>query len=93
MLSFSSLFTTALLLASVSNAAPLVQEKRGIEADQLNAFKLMEQYAAAAYCSSNYDSPGDQIQCASKNCPQVEAADAATVIEYSRYDLGFDANN
>jgi hypothetical protein len=84
MVSFSSLFTTALLCASASNAAPLVSEKRGIQADQLSTFKLMQQYAAAAYCESNYNSPGDHLQCAAGNCPQVEAADSATVLEYSR---------
>jgi hypothetical protein len=85
MKSFLSLFTTALLSATASNAAPLTSEKRGIQADQLNTFKLMSQYAAASYCASNYGSPGDQIKCAAGNCPQVEAADSATTIEYSRY--------
>jgi hypothetical protein len=80
-----SLFTTALLSASISNAVPLAPEKRGIQSDQLSTFKLMSQYAAASYCESNYGSPGDQIQCAAGNCPQVEAADSATTIEYSRY--------
>lgn len=84
MMSLLSLFTTVLLLALFSNAAPLVAEKRGILPDQLNTFKLMSQYAAAAYCASNYDSPGDQIQCAAGNCPEVEAADSSTAIEYSR---------
>jgi hypothetical protein len=83
MLSFKSFFLTVLYWA-FTNAAPLVQEKRGIQANQLTTFKLMQQYAAAAYCASNYDSPGDQLQCAAGNCPQVEAADSASVIEYSR---------
>jgi hypothetical protein len=84
MVSFSSLFTTVLFCTSVSNAAPLISEKRGIQAGQLNTFKLMGQYAAAAYCASNYNSPGDQVQCASGNCALVEAADSATTIEYTR---------
>jgi hypothetical protein len=79
-----SLFTAVLLYTAGINAAPLVLEKRGIQAEQLSTFKLMQQYAAAAYCASNYNSPGDQITCAAENCPQVEAADSATVIEYSR---------
>jgi hypothetical protein len=83
MLGFQTFFLTVLYWASI-NAAPFVPEKRGIQADELNTFKLMQQYAAAAYCASNYNSPGDQIQCAAGNCPQVEAADSATVIEYSR---------
>jgi hypothetical protein len=83
MLGFHSFFLTVLYWAS-THAAPFIQEKRGIQANQLNSFKLMQQYAAAAYCASNYNSPGDQIQCAAGNCPQVEAADSATVAEYSR---------
>lgn len=79
-----SLFIVVLFCAYCTSAAPFILEKRGIQADQLNTFKLMQQYAAAAYCASNYDSPGDQITCAAGNCPQVEAADSATVIEYSR---------
>jgi hypothetical protein len=84
MRSFSSFFTAVVLYTSVSYAAPLVSEKRGVQGDQLNTFKLMGQYAAAAYCASNYDSAGDQVQCASGNCPLVEAADSATTIEYDR---------
>jgi hypothetical protein len=83
MLAFRSFLFTVLYWAS-TDAAPLIQEKRGIQADQLNTFKLMQQYAAAAYCASNYNSPGDQLQCAAGNCPQVEAADSASVAEYSR---------
>jgi hypothetical protein len=85
MKSFSSFFTTALWSATISNAAPLTPEKRGIQADQLSTFKLMSQYSASAYCASNFGSPGDQITCAAGNCPQVEAADSATAIEYSRF--------
>ncbi|KAF2632544.1 alpha/beta-hydrolase [Macroventuria anomochaeta] len=44
----------------------------------------MSQYASAAYCSNNFNSPGDQIQCGSGNCPLVEQADSATVLEYSK---------
>jgi ABC-type transport system involved in multi-copper enzyme maturation permease subunit len=84
MVSFSSLFTAVVLYTSISYAAPLVSEKRGIQDDQLNTFKLMGQYSAAAYCASNYSSPGDQVQCASGNCPLVETADSATTIEYDR---------
>jgi hypothetical protein len=81
-----SLFIAVLFCAYCTSAAPFIleKEKRGIQADQLNTFKLMQQYAAAAYCASNYDSAGDQITCAAGNCAQVEAADSATVIEYSR---------
>lgn len=79
-----SFFTILLLCSFGSEAAPLVPKKRGIPNDQLNSFKLMRQYAAAAYCASNYDSTVGQVQCAAGNCPQVEAADSATVLEFNR---------
>jgi len=83
MLTFSSFFVAVLLGAIGSNAAPLIQE-RGIAPNLLGNFKLMEQYASAAYCSNNYDSTGDQIECSTGNCPLVQDADSTTVIEYSR---------
>ncbi|KAH5999947.1 hypothetical protein HBI83_221260 [Parastagonospora nodorum] len=89
-MSILSFFTTALLLASYSNAAPVVEEKRAIKADQLSTFKLMGQYAAAAYCANNFVSSGSQMSCPGGDCPQVEAADAATVTAYSRLDTSTD---
>ncbi|KAF1833829.1 alpha/beta-hydrolase [Decorospora gaudefroyi] len=50
----------------------------------------MEQYASAAYCSQNYGSPGDQIECPSGNCPLVQDADTKTVSEYSRTETSTD---
>ncbi|KAF3040295.1 hypothetical protein E8E12_006502 [Didymella heteroderae] len=79
-----SLFLTVLLNALLSDAAPFVAEKRAIDASLLQTFRLMSQYASAAYCSSNFNSPGTQIQCGSGNCPLVESADSATVLEYSK---------
>jgi hypothetical protein len=86
MVSLWSLVVLVVSYVFVSNAAPLVQEKekRRVQANQLDVFKLMGQYASAAYCESNYKSPGDQVQCVSGSCPLVETADSATVIEYSR---------
>jgi hypothetical protein len=55
-----------------------------VDAGLLSTFNLMEQYASAAYCKSNYDSPGDGIKCRSGTCPLVEAANASSVIEYAR---------
>ncbi|KAF1842365.1 alpha/beta-hydrolase [Cucurbitaria berberidis CBS 394.84] len=85
----SSLIFAVLLGALTGNAAPLIQ-KRGIGADLLARFKLMEQYASAAYCANNYNSPGDQVECASGNCPLVQDADSATVAEYSREETATD---
>jgi hypothetical protein len=56
----------------------------GIAPNLLGNFRLMEQYASAAYCSNNYDSTGDQIECSTGNCPLVQDADSTTVVEYSR---------
>lgn len=49
----------------------------------LEKFKLMGQYAAAAYCSSNHDSVGDKIKCSVGNCPLVEKADTTTAAEFA----------
>lgn len=84
MISFLPFVILALSCFYFGNAAPLVQGKGAVQADQLNAIKLMGQYASAAYCESNYKSPGDQVQCISGSCPLVETADSATVVEYSR---------
>lgn len=45
----------------------------------------MSQYASAAYCSTNFNSPGTQVKCVGGNCPLVEAADSATTLEYSKF--------
>jgi hypothetical protein len=74
-----------LLLACMSNAAPFVAEKRGIQPELLRQLKLMEQYASAAYCPMNVNSPGDRIKCGSGNCPLVQKAGAESVDEFSRY--------
>lgn len=43
----------------------------------------MEQYAAAAYCSINYNgTPNTKVACSSGNCPMVEADTTDTIIEF-----------
>ncbi|KAI8937728.1 hypothetical protein NX059_005428 [Plenodomus lindquistii] len=84
-----SLFLAVVLVSIVGNAAPLIQE-RGVGADLLGKFKLMGQYASAAYCASNYGSSDDQITCASGNCPLVQDADSSSLAEYSRSDTSTD---
>ncbi|KAH6620102.1 Alpha/Beta hydrolase protein [Boeremia exigua] len=83
-LPFSSLILTILFNALLSNAAPFAAEKRAIDDNLLQTFRMMSQYASAAYCSNNLNSPGDQLQCGPGNCPLVDDADSATVLEYSR---------
>ncbi|KAH7402534.1 Alpha/Beta hydrolase protein [Pyrenochaeta sp. MPI-SDFR-AT-0127] len=85
----SSLILIVLFGALAGNAAPVIQE-RGIGADLLSRFKLMQQYASAAYCANNYNSPGNQVECASGNCPLVQEADSTTLIEYSREETSTD---
>ena len=72
---------SVLLLALTSTAAPLVAGKRGVQAALLRELRLMEQYASAAYCAVNTDSPGDGIRCASGNCPLVQEAGVVSVDE------------
>ncbi|KAI4122262.1 MAG: hypothetical protein LQ338_005909 [Usnochroma carphineum] len=54
----------------------------GISNDLLNTFKLVSQFAAAAYCPDNNDSPDTTLTCATGNCPLVEAAGAVTLSEF-----------
>ncbi|EMD89931.1 hypothetical protein COCHEDRAFT_62145, partial [Bipolaris maydis C5] len=51
---------------------------------------LMSQYASAAYCSDNYNSPGDKVSCVDGKCPMIQAADTNTVAEYSEDDSSTD---
>ncbi|KAL5119540.1 hypothetical protein ACEQ8H_002605 [Pleosporales sp. CAS-2024a] len=91
-MSLNTFLTTALLLGSLlSNAAPITEDKRSISASQLSTLELMAQYAAAAYCSSNYaSSPGAPIECAGGTCPEVQTADAVSTIEYSESNTSTD---
>ncbi|KAI9719240.1 MAG: hypothetical protein M1812_003570 [Candelaria pacifica] len=61
-------------------ASPI--EPRAISADLFARFNLAEQYAAAAYCPSNNNSPGNKLTCSSGNCPLVEAANTITSTEF-----------
>jgi hypothetical protein len=55
-----------------------------ISTQLLNTFVLYEQYAAAAYCPENNDSPNTKIFCTSDSCPLVQAADTNTVVEFQK---------
>jgi len=63
-------------------AAPMPIQRRAISSDLLVTLNLFEQYAAAAYCPSNNDSPNTKVTCSSGNCPLVESANTNTVIEF-----------
>ena len=62
-------------------------EKTGISEQLLQDFTLMSQYAAAAYCPENNNSPGTQVKCPQGNCPLVEAANATTMLEFENTKL------
>ncbi|KAH7337905.1 Alpha/Beta hydrolase protein, partial [Pyrenochaeta sp. MPI-SDFR-AT-0127] len=63
-----------------------------VSLDVLSRFQLMEQYAAAAYCTENNNSPGTQLSCHVGNCPRVDAADTTTALEFENYSTpGTDA--
>ncbi|KAF2273726.1 alpha/beta-hydrolase [Westerdykella ornata] len=57
--------------------------KRGIDTNLLSRINLMEQYAAAAYCPNNYNSPGNSVSCSSGNCPLVQSANTSTLVEFA----------
>ncbi|KAL8769818.1 MAG: hypothetical protein Q9209_004256 [Squamulea sp. 1 TL-2023] len=47
-----------------------------------DTFQLISQYAAAAYCPANNDSPDTFLTCSSGNCPLVQASGAITISEF-----------
>jgi Lipase 3 N-terminal region len=55
-----------------------------VSAGVLNQLNLWEQYAAAAYCPANNDSPGDELSCEAGNCPLVQTASTTTSIEFQK---------
>ncbi|KAI9788714.1 MAG: hypothetical protein M1835_002113 [Candelina submexicana] len=71
--------TIALLLTMM---ATFLSYLLAISADLLAKFNLAEQFAAAAYCPSNNNSPGNKLACSSGNCPLVEAANTITFTEF-----------
>lgn len=69
-------------LSGLAVAAPAPLDKRAISASLLARFNLAEQYAAAAYCGTNNDSPGTEVSCSSGNCPLVDTASTNTTVEF-----------
>ncbi|KAL8750962.1 MAG: hypothetical protein Q9199_006736 [Rusavskia elegans] len=53
-----------------------------ISDDLFATFQFISQYAAAAYCPGNNDSPDTPLTCPSGNCPLVESAAATTLSEF-----------
>lgn len=63
----------------------------GISEELFHEFRLMAEYAAAAYCPGNLDSPGTQVTCPVGNCPLVEMANATTMLEFTKTKLSDDS--
>ncbi|KAA6409823.1 MAG: hypothetical protein FRX48_06435 [Lasallia pustulata] len=65
----------------------------GISKELLAKFKLYSEYAAAAYCIDNNNSPETRVTCPCNNCKLVEAANATTISEFENTiktdDTGF----
>lgn len=55
-----------------------------ISSSLLSTFNLYEQFAAAAYCPANNDSPATKLVCTSDACPLVQAATTNTIIEFQK---------
>lgn len=51
----------------------------------LQQLTLYAQFAAAAYCSSNTNSPNTTLTCSVGNCPLVEGANTKTLAEFEEY--------
>lgn len=45
--------------------------------------KLMSQYASAAYCKFNIDTPGGLIYCAAGKCPLFQNSKVESLDEYT----------
>lgn len=86
MSSFSRYSAGALLLLSnlygLGSAAPVEISKRAVSQETFDQLQFFSQYAAAAYCLGNNNSPGTKITCPQGNCAQVEAADTNTLTEF-----------
>ena len=54
----------------------------GISNQLLENMRFASQYAAAAYCPDNNDSPSTRLTCPTNNCPLVEEAGATTLSEF-----------
>ena len=63
---------------------------KGVSQGILNDLRLYAQYSTAAYCPGNNDSPGNRITCPNGDCPEVEAVNAKTMIEFQNTRLADD---
>ncbi|KAF2643139.1 alpha/beta-hydrolase [Massarina eburnea CBS 473.64] len=83
MVFISSLIYTFLLACSTFALPTVPIGKRSIDDKLFTNLQLMEQYASAAYCRNNQNSPGDKVSCNSGTCDLVQKANVTSVIEYA----------
>ncbi|KAJ5747397.1 uncharacterized protein N7511_009093 [Penicillium nucicola] len=82
---FSSL-TVLSAVAALGHAFPSAVHTRDVPSDELNQFKFWVQYAAASYCQIDYTAQvGTKVSCSTGNCPDVEAAGATIIYDFSKY--------
>ncbi|KAE8344748.1 hypothetical protein BDV24DRAFT_171310 [Aspergillus arachidicola] len=77
--------TTFAACAGLGVAAPSSSAQitpREVSPQFLQQLTLYAQYAAAAYCSSNTNSPNTKLTCSVGNCPLVEGANTKTLTEF-----------
>ncbi|KAE8134727.1 Alpha/Beta hydrolase protein [Aspergillus pseudotamarii] len=67
-------------VAAPSSSAQIVP--REVSPQFLQQLTLYAQYAAAAYCSANTNSPDTKLTCSVGNCPLVEGANTKTLTEF-----------
>ena len=76
-----------------NSKTPTKSKHVGISKDLLAKFKLYSEYAAAAYCIGNNNSPETPVTCPCNNCELVEEANATTISEFENTiktdDTGF----
>ncbi|KAJ5546255.1 hypothetical protein N7494_003840 [Penicillium frequentans] len=83
-----SILSVLSALSALGHALPNKLQTRDISADELSEFKFWVQYAAAAYCYDSYTAKaGSKLACSAGNCPDVEAAGATIVYDFSNTTL------
>ncbi|KAF2403878.1 alpha/beta-hydrolase [Trichodelitschia bisporula] len=80
MFPLSSVLPAFALFLAASAAGPI--GRRAISTSYFQTFQLYEQYAAAAYCPGNNNSPNTKLICPSGNCPLVQSSNTSTVTEF-----------
>ncbi|KAJ5656410.1 hypothetical protein N7507_008360 [Penicillium longicatenatum] len=79
-----SILSALSALSALGHALPNSLQTRDVTADELSDFKFWVQYAAAAYCYDSYTAKaGSKLACSAGNCPDVEAAGAKIVYDFS----------